>query len=135
VRLAWLVAIGIGLHNLGEGLAVGTATRAGEVALVVGFAIHNLTEGVAIAAPLASGSRVRWPVLVLLAGVAGLPAVPGLWLGGLTAGGTWAVLGLGVAAGAIAQVVLAVGRLVVGKPGPLAAASFTAAVGLTGLLA
>jgi len=142
MRLAWLVAIGIGLHNLGEGLAVGTATRAGEVALgaalVVGFAIHNLTEGVAIAAPLASGSRVRWPVLVLLAGVAGLPAVPGLWLGGLTAGGTWAVLGLGVAAGAIAQVVLAVGRLVVGKPGPLAAASFTAAVGLmylTGLLA
>jgi zinc transporter ZupT len=142
MRLAWLIATGIGLHNLGEGLAVGTATRVGEVALgaalVIGFAIHNLTEGVAIAAPLASGSRARGWVLSLVAGVAGLPAVPGLWLGGLTAGGTWAVLGLGVAAGAIAQVVLAVGRLVVGRPGPLAAASFTAAVGLmylTGLLA
>jgi zinc transporter, ZIP family len=77
-------------------------------------------------------------MLPLVAGVAGLPAVAGLWLGGLVTGGVWAVLGLGIAAGAIAQVVLAVGRLVVGKPGPLAAASFTTAVGLmylTGLLA
>jgi zinc transporter ZupT len=206
MRLAWLVAVGIGLHNLGEGLAVGTAMRIGEVALgaalVVGFAIHNLTEGVAIAAPLASspqpptypqlplkqdqlsppagkldpgwppgeggachpsggggaavgrGSSVRaaggswlrgspagapgFGALLLLAAVAGLPAIPGLWLGGLTSGGVWAVLGLGIAAGAIAQVVLSVGRLVVRRPGPLAAASFTAAVGvmyLTGLLA
>ncbi|MPZ85007.1 MAG: ZIP family metal transporter [Actinophytocola sp.] len=146
MRPAWLIAIGIGLHNLGEGLAVGTAMRIGEVALgaalVIGFAIHNLTEGVAIAAPLARGPqpppRARRWVLLLVAGAAGLPAIPGLWLGGLTAGGVWAVLGLGIAAGAIAQVVLAVGRLVVGKPGPLAAASFTAAVGLmylTGLLA
>ncbi|HEY0451404.1 hypothetical protein [Actinophytocola sp.] len=151
MRLAWVIAIGIGLHNLGEGLAVGTAMRIGEVALgaalVIGFAIHNLTEGVAIAAPLARdpqaslpgrpASRDRW-TLLLIAGAAGLPAVPGLWLGGLTSGGVWAVLGLGVAAGAIAQVVLAVGRLVVRKPSPLAAASFTAAVGLmyvTGLLA
>jgi len=143
MRLAWLVAIGIGLHNLGEGLAVGTAMRIGEVALgsalVVGFAIHNLTEGVAIAAPLATSGvpGQRWR-LVLVAAVAGLPAVPGLWLGGLTGGGVWAVLGLGVAAGAIAQVVFSVGRLVVAKPGPLAAASFTSAVGvmyLTGLLA
>jgi hypothetical protein len=142
MRLSWMVAIGIGLHNLGEGLAVGTAMRVGEVALgaalVIGFAIHNLTEGVAIAVPLAPGPRARRGTLLLVAGVAGLPAVPGLWLGGLTAGGVWAVLGLGIAAGAIAQVVLAVGRLVGGKPGPLAAASFTAAVGLmylTGLLA
>jgi zinc transporter, ZIP family len=142
MRLAWLVAIGIGLHNLGEGLAVGTAMRVGEVALgtalVIGFAIHNLTEGVAIAAPLTQASPPHKWMLPLVAGVAGLPAVPGLWLGGLTAGGAWAVLGLGIAAGAIAQVMLAVGRLVVNKPGPLAAASFTAAVGLmylTGLLA
>jgi hypothetical protein len=191
-NLAWLVAIGIGLHNLGEGLAVGTAMRIGETALgttlVVGFAIHNLTEGVAIAAPLANpqlasnpqltsnkaartgeadrmarrdapgigwglgigrglgiaGLRVglagfvrRWR-LGLLVVVAGLPAVPGLWVGGLTSGGVWAVLGLGVAAGAIAQVVFSVGRVVVGRPGPLAAGSFVAAVGvmyLTGLLA
>jgi ZIP family zinc transporter len=142
MRLAWLVAIGIGLHNLGEGIAVGTAMRVGEVALgtalVIGFAIHNLTEGVAIAAPLTRASLPQQWILPLVACAAGLPAIPGLWLGGLTAGGAWAVLGLGIAAGAIAQVVLAVGRLVVGKPGPLAAASFTAAVGLmylTGLLA
>jgi hypothetical protein len=190
MRLAWLVAVGIGLHNLGEGLAVGTAMRIGEVALgaalVIGFAIHNLTEGVAIAAPLASSPQPPtypqlrlnqdplsgpagkldpgWPpgeggachpqggpgaaggraagvsvgALLLLAAVAGLPAIPGLWLGGLTSGGVWAVLGLGIAAGAIAQVVLSVGRLVVHRPSPLAAASFTAAVGvmyLTGLLA
>jgi zinc transporter, ZIP family len=55
LRLAWLVAIGIGPHNLGEGLAVATAMRRGEVALgatlVIGFAIHNLTEGIAVAAP------------------------------------------------------------------------------------
>ncbi len=139
--LAWLVAVGIGLHNLGEGLAVGTAMRIGEVALgtalVIGFAIHNLTEGVAIAAPLANRNPSA-PQLVLLAAAAGLPAIPGLWLGGLTAGGVWAVLGLGIAAGAIAQVVFSIGKLVVSKPTPLTAASFTAAVGvmyLTGLLA
>ena len=174
-NLPWLVAIGIGLHNLGEGLAVGTAMRIGEVALgtalVIGFAIHNLTEGVAIAAPLANpqltsnpqpagnirglsppaGKLARrdapgngWGLgtgrlrLVLLAAVAGLPAIPGLWLGGLTGGGVFAVLGLGVAAGAIAQVAVSIGRLVVGKVTPLVAGSFVAAVGVmyfTGLLA
>ncbi len=133
MRLAWLVAIGIGLHNLGEGLAVGTAMRIGEVALgsalVVGFAIHNLTEGVAIAAPLGAERRVRPVTLASIASVAGLPAIPGLWLGGLTGGGVWAVLGLGIAVGAIAQVVLSIGRVVLrAAPGPLAAASFTVAV-------
>jgi zinc transporter, ZIP family len=140
-NLAWLVAIGIGLHNLGEGLAVGTAMRIGEVALgsalIIGFAIHNLTEGVAIAAPLAD-RRTSTPQLLLLAAAAGLPAVPGLWLGGLTAGGLWAVLGLGIASGAIAQVVFTLGRQVVRRPTALTAATFTAAVGvmyLTGILA
>jgi hypothetical protein len=177
-NLAWLVAAGIGLHNLGEGLAVGTAMRIGEVALgtalVIGFAIHNLTEGVAIAAPLANPQLTSNPQptsnnaglspradrmarrdapgsgrglgnarasqwrLVLLVALAGLPAVPGLWLGGLASGGLFAVLGLGVAAGAIAQVAFSVGRLVVGRVTPLVASSFVAAVGVmyfTGLLA
>ena len=177
-NLAWLVAAGIGLHNLGEGLAVGTAMRIGEVALgtalVIGFAIHNLTEGVAIAAPLANPQRTSYPQpagnnrgmsvgtdrmarrdapgsgrglgnarasefrLVGLVALAGLPAIPGLWLGGLVSGGLFAVLGLGVAAGAIAQVAFSVGRLVVGQVTPLVAGSFVAAVGvmyLTGLLA
>ena len=141
MRLAWLIAVVIGLHNLGEGLAVGTAMRIGEVALgtalVVGFAIHNVTEGVAIAAPLA-GTPVaqRWR-LALVAAVAGVPAVPGLWVGGLAGSGVWAVLGLGIAAGAIAQVVFSVGRLV-RAPDFVAAGSFLGAVVLmygTGLLA
>lgn len=136
MRLAWLVSIGIGLHNLGEGLAVGTAMRVGELALgatlVVGFAVHNLTEGVAIASPLSTtDGRVRPRTLVLVAAAAGLPAVPGLWLGGLSAGGVWAVLGLGVAAGAIIQVLWSVGRFVTGcsaVSGRWTAISFTAAL-------
>ncbi|TDV56015.1 ZIP family metal transporter [Actinophytocola oryzae] len=140
-RLAWLVAAGIGLHNLGEGLAVGATMRVGEVALgtslVVAFAIHNVTEGVAVATPLARVPARWWAPLVTTA-IAGLPAVPGLWVGGLTASGPWAVLGLGVAAGAIAQVVLAVARQAVGGLGLVTAASFVGGVGLmylTGLLA
>jgi len=146
MRLAWLVSVGIGLHNLGEGLAVGTAMRVGEIALgatlVIGFAVHNLTEGLAIASPLSTtDSRVRPGTLVLVAAAAGLPAVPGLWLGGFSAGGVWAVLGLGVAAGAIMQVLWSVGRFVTSRGAvsrPWTAISFTAALVVmygTGLLA
>ena len=56
LALATYIAFGIGLHNLGEGLAIGASFSAGEVALasflVLGFAIHNVTEGIAIAAPI-----------------------------------------------------------------------------------
>lgn len=136
MRLAWLVSIGIGLHNLGEGLAVGTAMRVGEITLgttlVVGFAVHNLTEGVAIASPLSTTDRrVRPRTLALVAAAAGLPAIPGLWLGGLSTGGVWTVLGLGVAAGAIMQVLWSVGRFVASHgtvSRSWAAVSFTAAL-------
>jgi zinc transporter, ZIP family len=113
VRLAWLVAAGIGLHNLGEGLAVGTALSTGEVALgtalVVGFAVHNLTEGVAIAGPLGAATPAGAARLAGLVAVAGLPVFVGLWLGGFVLPAGWAALAFGVAAGAVAEVVWAVG--------------------------
>lgn len=120
--LAYLVAVGIGLHNLGEGLAVGAAVAAGEVALgtslVVGFATHNTTEGLAVAAPLASPDR-RFPLhhLVALALVAGAPTVVGAWGGAFVTTPAWSALAFGVAAGAIAQVAWSVGRTVVGRQG------------------
>jgi ZIP family zinc transporter len=113
--LAYLVAAGIGLHNLGEGLAVGAALAAGEIALgtflVVGFALHNTTEGLAIVAPL--GGEARRPSLwhfVALGAVAGVPTIAGAWLGGFAFSPAYASLAFGVAAGAIAQVVWTIGR-------------------------
>jgi zinc transporter, ZIP family len=113
--LAYFIAAGIGLHNLGEGLAVGAALAAGEIALgtylVLGFMLHNTTEGLAIVAPLGS-ERERPPLkhFVWLGAVAGLPTVAGAWAGGFAFAPSWASLAFGVAAGAIAQVVWAVGK-------------------------
>ena len=89
--LALLVALGIGLHNLGEGLAIGTSFALGELALgtflIVGFMIHNVTEGLGIAAPLAEGrDRVGPGRLAALTLIAGAPAILGAWLGGFLAG-------------------------------------------------
>src|SRR5437764_10853230 len=86
VALATLVAIGIDLHNLGEGLAIGSSIALGELALgtflIVGFMVHNVTEGLGIAAPIASGGRVGLGRLAALALVAGAPAIAGAWIGG-----------------------------------------------------
>jgi ZIP family zinc transporter len=108
--LAYLIAAGIGLHNLGEGLAVGAALAGGEFALgtflILGFAIHNTTEGLAIVAPL--GSETKRPSLwhfAALGAVAGAPTIIGAWGGGFAFAPAWAALAFGVAAGAIAQVV------------------------------
>jgi zinc transporter, ZIP family len=122
--LATLVAVGIGLHNFGEGLAIGTSFGVGELALgtflIVGFMIHNLTEGLGIAAPLADGPRVsRW-WLAALAVVAGAPAIVGAWLGGYAANDVLAVLFFAIAAGAALEVVVEVGRFVARRaPGGL----------------
>lgn len=111
-HLALLVATGIGLHNLGEGVAIGTAYASGALALgaflVVGFALHNTTEGVAIVAPLAeaSPSLRRLAALGLLAGG---PAVLGGWIGASAFNASVAAFLFGVGAGAIAQVVVALG--------------------------
>jgi ZIP family zinc transporter len=107
--LSLLVAIGIGLHNLGEGLAIGSAYAAGALALgtflVVGFAIHNTTEGLAIVAPLAD-ERPGLGRLVLLGLIAGGPAILGAWIGAAAYNPSIAALLLGVGVGAIAQVVV-----------------------------
>lgn len=113
--LAYFIAAGIGLHNMGEGLAVGAALAAGEAALgtflVLGFMLHNTTEGLAIVAPL--GAERERPALkhfIFLGLVAGIPTVFGAWAGGFAFAPAWAALAFGVAVGAIAQVIWAVGR-------------------------
>lgn len=106
--LALLIAIGIGLHNLGEGLAIGSAYTAGALALgaflVVGFAIHNTTEGLAIVAPLADGG-LGLGRLAALGLIAGGPAILGAWIGAAAFNPSIGALLLGVGAGAIVQVI------------------------------
>jgi ZIP family zinc transporter len=120
LALATLVAVGIGFHNLGEGLAIGTSFALGELALgtflIVGFMIHNVTEGLGIAAPLAEGrSSAGAGTLVVLALVAGAPAILGAWLGGFVTSDFLAVLFFAFAAGAAFEVVTEVGRYVARK--------------------
>jgi zinc transporter ZupT len=114
---ALLVAIGIGLHNFGEGLAIGAAYALGEAALgtllIVGFTLHNTTEGLAIVAPLAR-SKASWPQLLMLGLVGGLPTIAGAWLGGFVHSPALSVFFLGLGAGAIAQVVLQIARSAAG---------------------
>jgi zinc transporter ZupT len=109
-RAALLVAIGIGLHNLGEGLAIGSAYAVGSLALgatlVVGFALHNTTEGLAIVAPVARDGSARLKRLVILGLIAGAPAVLGAWIGAAAFQPGLAALMFGIGAGAIAQVVV-----------------------------
>ena len=109
-RAALLVAIGIGLHNLGEGLAIGSAYAVGSLALgatlVVGFALHNTTEGLAIVAPVARERAARVSRLALLGLIAGAPAILGAWIGASAYQPGLAAVMFGVGAGAIAQVVV-----------------------------
>ncbi len=115
MRLAALIALGIGLHNLGEGLAIGAAYALGEAALgsflVVGFTLHNITEGVGIAAPLTQ-SEPGFRRLAGLALLAGSPAILGAWLGGFAFSPILSAVFLGVGAGAIIQVVVEVTGLI-----------------------
>jgi ZIP family zinc transporter len=118
--LALLIAIGIGLHNLGEGLAIGAAYTLGEAALgsflIVGFMLHNTTEGLAILSPLIERSAsVR--NLILLGLVGGAPTILGAWTGAFTYSDPLSLLFLGAGAGAIFQVlwVLARSRVTAGE--------------------
>ena len=144
--LALLVAIGIGVHNLGEGLAIGASFALGELQLgtflIVGFMIHNVTEGLGIAAPVAK-TRVTVLALAGLALVAGAPTVLGAWLGGYASSDVLAALFFAIAAGAAFQVVVEVGRYVARQvPGGLRSSyviggflAGVAAMYLTGILA
>jgi zinc transporter ZupT len=111
--LSLLIAIGIGLHNFGEGLAIGAAFALGEVAfgtlLVIGFTLHNATEGLAIIAPMAKERPSVW-TLLQLGLIGGIPTIFGAWLGGLVYSPGWAVLFLGLGVGAIVQVVVQILR-------------------------
>ena len=105
--LALLIAIGIGIHNFGEGLAIGASVALGSISLstflIAGFAIHNATEGIAIASPIAK----RKSSILLLVGLgvlAGIPAVFGTWIGGFTFLPFLSVMFLAIGAGALFQV-------------------------------
>ena len=112
--LATLVAIGIGLHNFGEGLAIGSSFALGELALgtflIVGFMIHNVTEGLGIATPASEERNISWWRLVALVAIAGVPTIFGAWLGGYVANDWIGVLFFGAAAGAAFEVVVEIVR-------------------------
>ena len=126
-RLAFLVALGIGLHNLGEGLAIGSSYAIGSLALgaslIIGFALHNTTEGLAIVAPVARGGEASAGSLRRLLGLgalAGLPAVAGAWLGASALNTSLAAFMFGLGAGAIAQVIVQIAPSVRDDQGRLA---------------
>jgi zinc transporter ZupT len=112
---SYRIALGIGLHNLGEGLAIGAAFVSGQAALgitlVLGFTLHNITEGVGIAAPIVR-KNPGLKHFILLGLLAGTPAIIGTWLGSFAFDPVLAAIFLGIGLGAILQVVWEVGKLV-----------------------
>jgi zinc transporter ZupT len=115
LMLAYLIAVGIGLHNLGEGLAIGAAFNVGELALgaflVVGFIIQNITEGLGIIAPVLR-DRPGIRHLAVMGLIGGGPAVIGSWIGGFSPSPILAVLFLGIGTGAVFEVVYEIARLI-----------------------
>ena len=115
LAVALMIAIGIGFHNLGEGLAIGAAYNVGEIALgtflVVGFIIQNITEGLGIIAPVLR-DRPSLGRLALMGLIGGAPAILGAWIGGFTPSPFLAVLFLAIGTGAIFQVVYEIAKLI-----------------------
>jgi ZIP family zinc transporter len=112
IAIALMIAMGIGLHNLGEGLAIGAAVSLGEAALstflIVGFALHNTTEGLAIVAPMAKSGTVMIRKLIVMGIIAGAPAIVGSWIGGFLYSPLAAIIFLSIGGGAIFQVVYSI---------------------------
>jgi zinc transporter, ZIP family len=116
LAISLMIAIGIGLHNFGEGLAIGAAVLLGEIALstflIIGFTLHNTTEGLAIVAPLAKSRKLMLRRLVLMGMIAGAPTIAGAWIGGFLYSPIAAIIFLSIGAGAIFQVVYSIGSWV-----------------------
>jgi zinc transporter, ZIP family len=115
IAISLMISIGIGLHNLGEGLAIGAAVLLGQVAfstfLIVGFTLHNTTEGLAIVAPMAKTGKVKIRKLLVMGLIAGAPAIIGTWIGGFMYSPYAAIIFLAVGAGAIFQVVFSIASM------------------------
>jgi ZIP family zinc transporter len=112
LAISLMIAIGIGLHNFGEGLAISAAVLLGEAALstflIVGFMLHNTTEGLAIVAPIAKSGQVMIRKLIVMGFIAGAPTIAGAWIGGFLYSPLAAIIFLSVGAGAIFQVVYSI---------------------------
>ena len=134
MTLASMVAVGMGLHNLGEGLAIGAAYAVGAAALgaflVIGFIIQNITEGLGVVIPIAKDKpSLRW--LALLGLIAGVPAIVGVWVGGLISSPVLSVLFLAIGAGAVYQVAYAIGKQMIWKDAAKQPMPMTAFAGIT----
>jgi len=131
IAIALMIAIGIGLHNFGEGLAIGAAIVLGEAALgaflIVGFAIHNTTEGFAIAAPMAR-TKLMIGRLAAMGMIAGVPAIFGAWVGGFVYSPFAAVIFLAIGAGAIFQVIVLIMKWIQNEEGKLSNSSVLAGI-------
>jgi zinc transporter ZupT len=115
LSIAYMIATGIGIHNLGEGLAIGAAYNVGEIAfgafLVVGFVLQNITEGLGIIAPVLRDRPGVRP-LIMMGFIGGAPAIVGAWIGGFAPSPTLAVLFLAIGTGAIFEVVFEIAKLI-----------------------
>lgn len=113
--VAMMIAVGIGLHNLGEGLAIGAAFSTGAAALgtflVIGFIVQNITEGLGIIAPIIR-DRPTFASLAIMGLIGGVPAIVGAWIGGLVNSQPLAVLFLAIGAGAVLEVAYEIGKLI-----------------------
>ncbi|MGB7953667.1 MAG: ZIP family metal transporter [Candidatus Nitrosopolaris sp.] len=112
LSISLMISIGIGLHNFGEGLAIGAAVLLGEVAsstfLILGFMVHNTTEGLAIVTPVAKVGKVGIRKILMMGIVAGVPTIAGAWLGSFLYSPIASIIFLSIGAGAIAQVVFSI---------------------------